>query len=278
MAIRMIATDLDGTLLTKDHSVTERTRAALAAAMDAGALVVLSTGRMLASTMRYVNALNVNAPFICFNGALTYDHMLKRPVQEKRLSRDVARAVCLAAEREGLYVQAFWGDRFYYGERRPQTDYYEQIHHLEGVQADGPLSESIPCGVYKLLFIVKSGDGPKCLSMLRSQFAGVVDAAQSSDVLVECVAEGVSKGASLFKLGASLEIAPSEIMAFGDQSNDLSMITSVGHGYAMANADESIRRQARFVAPPNSEDGVAQVIERCIKDGAIEPPRGRART
>lgn len=273
MAIRMIAADLDGTLLTPGGRISERTEAALKAAMEQGALVVLSSGRMPDSMTAFAAQLNVNAPMICYNGALTYDCAQARSVAEALLDRDTARALSRAIEEMGQYVQGFWGRDFYCERYTEQTRAYEAKCAVRGREAGSPLSEFMPGGVYKLLMIVKPGEIGRFLPSLRARFDDRVEFVASNASFLECVAKGVNKGAALRALGASRGIAPSEIMAFGDEQNDLTMLTQVGHGYAMANADEHIRRQVKFVAPSNAEDGVAQVVERCLAEGLIESPR-----
>lgn len=273
MAIRMIATDMDGTLLDRDRQISVRTILALKGAMESGALVVLSSGRMLDSITPFAEKIGVNAPVICFNGALTYDVGEGRACAETLMDQATARAVCREMEQMGQYVQGCWGSKFYYAKYAEETRGYEEKCGVRGQEAGMPLSEFIACGVYKLLMIVRPGDIPKYLPRLRAKFSDKVDFTPSSESFLECVALGVNKGASLRQLGASRGIAPSEILAFGDEQNDLAMLTQVGYGYAMANADEVIRRQVRFVAPSNAEDGVAQVVERYLSEGIFESPR-----
>ena len=272
MAIRMIATDLDNTLLPSDKQLTKRTIAALRAAQDAGALVVLSSGRMAESMTNYAHEIGVNAPIICYNGALTYDLELDRAVGEMLLDQETARALAEKLESMGQYIQGFWGNRYFYERFTDKSRGYAGKCGTEGTEIGQKLSQFIPCGVHKILVIAESGNIPKLIPELRASFDDTVDFLASSDTYLECVKKGVNKGVALRTLGAARGIAPSEIMTFGDEQNDLSMLTTVGYGYAMANASESIRRQVQFVAPSCTEDGVAQVIERHLEQGQFACP------
>ncbi|HIS00842.1 MAG TPA: HAD family phosphatase [Candidatus Excrementavichristensenella intestinipullorum] len=274
MAIRIIAADMDGTLLSLDKKITPRTQAAVQAAMDAGALFVLNSGRMAESIMPYARQLDVNAPIICFNGALTYDTRAMCPSACIPLDKEVARRIMTMVEELGLYAQGYWGHEYYCAQYNDKTRVYEEKNRVYAHVTQQPLSQVIPSDVYKLLVILDPGQMRTVLPRLARAFEQVASCSASSETYLEIVAKGASKGAALRALGASCGVAPSEIMAFGDELNDLSMLTMAGYGYAMANASEAVRRQVRLVAPSNGEDGLAQVMERCAQEGLFAAPRG----
>lgn len=273
MAIRMIAADLDGTLLDPGKSISARTESAVKAAIGAGALFVLNSGRMPESMAGYAAQLNVNAPIICFNGALTYDARTKRESARIPLGRDSAITILRMAEDMGLYIQGFWGHHFYCAEYTDKTAFYEDKAGVIAQVTGEPLSGILPGDVYKLLVIVDPGQMREILPRFVRAFGEEANCAASSDTFIEIVSRDANKGAALRALGASRGVAPSEILAFGDELNDLSMLTMAGYGYAMANAPEEVRRRTRLVAPSNAEDGLAQVLERYLAEGLLEAPR-----
>ncbi|MEF9895679.1 MAG: Cof-type HAD-IIB family hydrolase [Clostridia bacterium] len=275
MAIRMIVADMDGTLLNCEKQISARTQQAVRAAIARGALFVLSSGRMPEAMLGYAQQLSVNAPMICFNGAMTYDCARRKVCGQFALSRDDARAICRVAEQMGKYVQGFWEGTYYYEAYTDKSRLYAEKCAVTGRAAGKKLSEFIPGDVFKVLLIVEAGEMPGVVRALRSELGERVTFAPSSDTFLECVAKGVNKGAALRALGAMLGVAPSEMLAFGDEANDLPMLEQAGYGYAMANASEAIRRSVRYVAPANTEDGVAQVIERYIESGEITPKEVR---
>lgn len=273
MTIRMISADMDGTLLGPDKRISPRTAAAVKTAIGAGALFVLNSGRMPESILPFARQLSVNAPIICFNGALTYDIEGMRASACIPLKMDIARQIMALAEEMGLYAQGYWGHDYYCAAYNHKTRAYEEKCQVVARVTGEPLSHVIPSDVYKLLLILDPGQMRTVLPRFVKAFDQVASCSASSDTFLEIVAKEANKGAALRSLGAARGIAPSEIMAFGDELNDLSMLTMAGHGYAMANASEAVRRQARLVAPANSEDGLAQVLERCAQEGQFAPPR-----
>jgi hydroxymethylpyrimidine pyrophosphatase-like HAD family hydrolase len=132
------------------------------------------------------------------------------------------------------------------------------------------LSEWIDAPLCKLLLIAEPPVASLLARELAPRFAGRMEIALSRPNYVECTAAGVHKGAALRTLAERLRIPRENVAAFGDNENDASMIRWAGHGYAVANARESVRAGA-LPAPANDSDGVAQVIERLLADGAIAP-------
>lgn len=275
MAIKLIAADMDGTLLNDRKEITPRTLAAVRAAMAAGALFVLNSGRMPESVLPYARQLQVNAPIICYNGALTCGQRDGEALDAIPLPLTSAREILRYAERKGLYIQGFWGDRFYCEKYTPKTEEYEEKAAVTAVVCGRPLSEVIDRDAYKLLVIVDEGQMPGMLADFRQRYSAVANCAASSSTYLEIVSPKANKGDAMLKLAASRGIVPEEIMAFGDELNDLSMLRAAGEGYAMANAKDEVREKAACFAPANSEDGLAQVLEKACAQGRFAAP-GRA--
>lgn len=276
MSIKLIAADMDGTLLNDRKEITPRTMAAVRAAMAAGALFVLNSGRMPESVLPYARQLQVNAPLICYNGALICDRRDGEALDAIPLPLQSAREILRYAEGEGLYIQGFWGDRFYCEKYTPKTGDYEKKAAVTAVVCGRPLSEVIDRDAYKLLVIVDEGQMPGVLADFEQHCGAVANCAASSSTYLEIVSPRANKGDAMVKLAASQGIAPEEIMAFGDELNDLSMLLAAGEGYAMANAKDEVREKACCLAPANSEDGLAQVLEKACALGRFAAP-GRAR-
>ena len=267
MSVKMIAVDLDNTLLDRQSLVTEHTVRAVRSAMEAGALFVLNSGRMPDSMISFYRQLSANAPMICYNGALTWDPRDGREIASLALDADVARAISRKAEKMGIYIQAFWGGSFYFPEHNELNAAYSRKAKVYGNAIHKPVSKSIPQPVYKMLMLGENM--AQYLDTFREEFAGRCSFVLSTPTYLECVSSQAGKGVALIRLGETLGIAPEEIMAFGDEQNDLDMITRVKYGYAMANASEEVRSQAPFIAPAHDEDGVAQVLEQALRDGLI---------
>lgn len=275
MAVSLISVDLDGTLLLPDKTISPRTVAAAKAAMAAGARFVINSGRMPESIRAAAEALHINAPVICFNGALTYDWDKQAECAAIPLDGLTARAIARRIESLGVYYQAFWGDRYYYREFTKYSDFYARKAAVTGQATGGTLSDKIPdSGVYKLLMIGEIGQAQAAARTMEEDFRGQADFLASSDTFLEIVNARASKGKALLHLAKSLSVPPSDILSFGDEQNDLDMLLVSGYGYAMENAVPSVRQQARFLAPSNTEDGVARVIETFLEKGEISAPGG----
>ncbi len=271
MPIHLIASDLDETLLNKRAELTGRTLAALKRAMDAGALVVLSSGRMVGAMSRYAGEIGVNAPMIAFNGALIYGLREGRALAAREIPVEDARAVARAAEVRGIHIQAFTRDDYYFERAGAFSDLYARgIGGITGRSTGVKLSEWIDAPLCKLLMIAPPEEASGLLRELAPGFSRRMEMALSRPNYLECTAAGVHKGAALEALCGILNIPREAVAAFGDNQNDLSMLRWAGSGYAVANAPESVRAAA-LPAPASDEDGVAQVIERLLDEGAIAP-------
>ena len=272
--IRLIATDLDDTLLDANSALTARSREALRAAMAAGCGVTIVSGRMPEATLPLAEQIGVNAPMVLYNGAMVYDHRDKSTLFARRIPFDLALALVRRIEAMGLYVQLYPGMGYYCDELRPQTEAYARQIRVAAIPAHMPMSrwlEENPCDLQKLLIIDTPEGTAKARAALTEAFPSGVTCVKSKPHYLEIAAKGVSKGQALSALAARLRIGPDEVMAFGDGENDVPMLAFAGAGWAMANGCAAARACAAHIAPPNTEDGVAQVVERYLERGLIGP-------
>jgi len=267
--IRLIATDMDDTLLDARSELTDRTLTALKRAMDAGVMVTLSSGRMNEAMMRFAERIGVNAPMILFNGALIYDHRSDKTLYSNLIPADTAKAVAKMIEEMGIYLQIYPGKGYYCHKRCEHTERYEASIRVPCTELGVPVSEWMEGGMVKMLAI----DDPKVIdeaqAKLKAAFPEGVNFMKSKAHYLEIVAEGIDKGRSLKTLGELLGLERDEIMAFGDGQNDSTMVAYAGCGVAMENAVEECKAGAQIIAPRNTEDGVAQVIERFLSEGKM---------
>jgi Cof subfamily protein (haloacid dehalogenase superfamily) len=273
MPIQLIASDLDETLLNKRAELTSRTVRALRRAMEAGALVSLASGRMVKAMARYAGEIRVNAPMIAFNGALVYDLQRQTALAAREIPAGDAVNVALAAEELGIHVQAFTREGYFFERENAFSDLYARgIGGIAGEPVGKKLSEWIAFPLSKLLLIAEPQVASRLVRELSPRFAGRMEIALSRPNYVECTAAGVHKGAALEALAHLLGIPRENVAAFGDNENDVSMLRWAGHGFAVANAPEGVRR-GLLEAPPSDQDGVAQVIERLLDEGRIASVR-----
>lgn len=272
--IRLIATDLDDTLLNAESALTARAAAALGAAMAAGCGVALVSGRMPEATLPFARAIGANAPMVLYNGAMVYDHRDGRTLFARRIPFRAALAMARLIDGLGLYAQLYPGAGYYCDEIRPQTEAYARQIGVAATPVHMPVSRWLaahPCDLQKLLVIDTPEGAAAARAALRAAAPAGVCCMRSKPHYLEIVPEGVDKGRALAWLAARLGVAPEEVMAFGDGENDVPMLRFAGAGYAMANACGAARACTPDVAPRNTEDGVARVIERYLAEGRIGP-------
>ena len=266
--IRMIACDLDGTLLSEKSSIPPRNVRALKRAMEAGVQVVLASGRMVEATLPIAEKIGVNAPMVVFNGAMVYDRASDAILGGSVIPRDTAIEVLKCIEDMGVYVQAFPGRGYFYEKRCSLTTYYENKISVVGQETGMPLSKWLETDVYKLLCIGENDVLNGMIPGLSARFPAL-SFFKSGERHMEIVLRGVDKGTGMAQLCGLLGIDRSEILAFGDEENDLPLLAYAGDSYLMENAPERLRRKARQIAPRNTDCGVARIVEQYLNENRM---------
>jgi hypothetical protein len=272
--IRLLALDIDGTLLTSERAVAPRTRAALDRARHTGVRLVLVTGRRLPSARRIARDLGGDVPLVLHNGALVVDG--DELLRSLGLPRDVAREATergLATGAEPvLHCGAHGEGRLLVrtgAEPSPLMRYYleragEDVRIVPDLLA--ALGDEEPMQV---MF----GGGPEEMEVTRAALEGALRGRARIErsvypakdlVILEVLERSVGKAAAVAFLQARWGITAEETLAIGDNWNDREMIARSGLGFVMGNADPELRRLGLPVLPTNDEDGVAEAIERHV--------------
>lgn len=268
MSIKLIASDLDGTLMSTDHlTVAPRTKNALVSAQNKGIKIAIATGRALSFTAGVTAQIPFVDYVVCSNGASVYDRKNGKFIYRNTVSAEItSKAVKLLASLpvyyniyiDGeIYVQR--GAEQYFENTGLPTVFLEEFASRLTVCDDiisateGKEAELIDvfygnADLKNIIFDFFEAHG----LVLTSALAGVVSA----------TAVGADKGTALKGLGEILDIKADEMMSFGDASNDSTMLKYAYYSFAMENGDEICKASARFSAPSNAEDGVAQMIEK----------------
>jgi Cof subfamily protein (haloacid dehalogenase superfamily) len=264
--IRLVASDLDGTLLRPDGTVSERTRDAVAAARRAGLTLVLVTGRPPRSLAPVAAQIGLGGIAICANGAVVWDldagTMLDtRPLAAELaagLVRGLRRAIpgaLFAVELErGFGREAGWADGAD-GAVLPAP---------EALEADA--LELITGPVVKLLLRHPTMSHTEVARRAREAVGEEAVVTWAGTRIVEISAAGVTKAWALERLCDRLGVAREEVVAVGDMENDLAMLAWAGHAVVVANAQQNVLDAADEVTASNLDDGVAQVIERLVAE------------
>ncbi len=263
--IRLVATDLDGTLLRSDGSISPRTLRALTTVQARGIPVVLVTARPSRTVRPLIRQLAAGLA-ICGNGAIVYDLTRDAIIAQTRLDATVARALIgeLRAAIPGVSFAIEAGLR--YGE---EPDYAP----TERDPTDGELriADALAlsdAGVTKLIVRHPAWALDALLARVVATVGGRAAVTHSGAPFVEVAAPGVTKAAALAILCAQRGIAQTEVVAFGDGLNDLPLLTWAGQGIAVANAHPAVLAAANAITATNDEDGVAVVLEGVVGRGS----------
>ncbi|GAB3499651.1 HAD family hydrolase [Amycolatopsis cihanbeyliensis] len=264
---QLIASDVDGTLLTPTEELSSRTRSLVHRVIADGTPFVLVSGRPPRWIPPIACAAGLTGYAVCANGAVLYDIGADRVLGvhglEPVLLHDLADALehalpgCrLAAERTGTRA-ADQGLRHFVIEH----EYYNPWGDGEGMTA--PRGEVLGHKAVKLLVSRAGMNSDEMVEAAEAALGDAVNITFSTGAgLIELSAPGITKATGLAEVAERLAVEQDRIIAFGDMPNDLAMLGWAGHGVAMANAHPVVRAAADEVTAPNSEDGVAQVLER----------------
>lgn len=258
MNIQAIASDLDDTLLNEHGALSALTVEVLQTCIRRGIHVIPASGRTQVSLRPYAEAIGVDCPYIACNGAqiISQDD---RVLMEETFSPELAKEICRYLQAEGFYVQVYQDDYFYYEAECENARKYKHSSGMAG-KAVGDLQAFVDFPVPKVLSINDPAEVQRVLPLIQKRFEGVATFTLSKPFFIEAVAPNVTKGGALQKVTEGLGIAPENVMAFGDSLNDISLFTFAGHGVAMGNGREEAKKAARYLCPPNTEDGVARFI------------------
>jgi Cof subfamily protein (haloacid dehalogenase superfamily) len=264
--IRLIALDIDGTIIGDDQEITTRTIEAVRRAMDRDVAVSLVTGRMVSSAMRFAAELGLTGPIVGYQGGLIRamplpdTRRLGKLLMHTPLPAEAARDILAWTRSHGLDPHVNHLERFILRADDPRADDYSAFM---GARAElvPDLLEAIDHPVTKILAVGEPPVPVDIAPLARAEFAGRADVTISHPRFLEFVAPGVSKGRAVRFLARRLRIPLAATLAIGDQWNDLEMLSEVGHGTAMPSAPREVRSAARYVAPPLADDGAARMIE-----------------
>ncbi|WP_059014902.1 Cof-type HAD-IIB family hydrolase [Mycobacterium sp. M26] len=263
----LIATDVDGTLLDDNERVTDRTRNVVQAAVASGAQFVLATGRPPRWIPPIVEALGFAPMAVCANGAVIYDPDQDRVISARTLSVDVLGELAEIATRVipgvGLAVERV--GRSAHDSATPQFVSSPGYEHawLNPDNTEVSIEDLLSAPAVKLL-IRKAGARSSDMAEILIKHIGVQGdiTYSTNNGLIEVNPIGTSKATGVEELARPLEITAEDVVAFGDMPNDVPMLRWAGHGVAMGNAHPDAIAAANEVTAPNTDDGLARVLER----------------
>ncbi|GAC1407216.1 MAG: Cof-type HAD-IIB family hydrolase [Chloroflexota bacterium] len=281
MGYRLVALDIDGTLLTSNAVVSPRTRASIAAAQAAGILVTLATGRRYVTTLHLVEQLELRLPAIVQTGALVVQPPAGERLYDNPMPEGAAHEALRILLDQGLqpivYENAVLEQRLYTGpaeyDSRGARDYFEgnpelirRLPHDAMLMAEGvggtPLELAVIDALAPLQRVVPLLTMAGCRTIIS--YSGTLDS-----YFMEVFRATCSKGAALRWLAAYCGVDMAETVAIGDNYNDVEMLQAAGLGVAMGNAEAEVKECADVLTLSNDQDGVAAVLDQIMAGTSI---------
>lgn len=264
---KLIALDIDGTLLNSQNIITEKTREALIRAQDAGHTLVIASGRDPIGVRPYAEILdfkNHNGLICTFNGGKVINCQTGEVLIDHSLEMDLARDILNFAKDNDMTYLIYAKDRIITNSEKTykiaeiaEADHntYEVIENLE---------EVIDFRPNKILFSIDPADIDEKIELFDKKYDGKVNAFKSTPFFYEIMPVGVEKGASLREMSKFLGFDIKDTIAFGDERNDLEMLEAAGVGVVMANAPDIVKEYGDYITKSNDEDGIAYYLYKFV--------------
>jgi Cof subfamily protein (haloacid dehalogenase superfamily) len=262
--IELLALDVDGTLIDETMIIDDRVRQAVTQAQERGVTVTLATGRMLEATLPFALDLEIDAPLICYQGGLIQAPGAEEPLYRAMMDPGVVREVLAWHAEHGWHIVLYADDALFIGEQRYPESFYRDLLGENLYWADDLATVLDHHRPVKFLFIAQPTQADRIEAAMRQRFEGQMEIVRSHANFVEGNPLGVSKGDALRRLADHLGIPREQVMAIGDQGNDVAMIAWAGVGVAMGNGAPAAKAVADWIAPSLSANGAAVAIEHFI--------------
>ncbi|SHH28656.1 Cof-type HAD-IIB family hydrolase [Tepidibacter thalassicus] len=271
MKYRLIVTDMDGTLLSDHKEISEENKKALKKAQDMGINVAIATGRIYTSAKYYANLLGLNTPIIACNGAIIREEKTGKTIYENIITREDSLKIFDVCSRYDIYYHFYNDSGFYCKELNYSSLEYSKWNESQpkedrlNIQVmDNPL-ETIKNTDDILKFVIIDDDLEKLDEVMEElKKIDTVEVSKSWYNNIEIMNKGVNKGLAVKRLAEYFGIKKEEIITFGDNFNDLSMIEYAGMGVAMGNAEDIVKEKANFITSSNKESGVAKALKEIL--------------
>lgn len=264
---KLIALDMDGTLLTSDKVISEKTKIALKKAEEKGVKVVLASGRPLEGISRYLEELDLlkhDDYVLSYNGGVVRNTKTKECVSKAVLKGSDLKRLYKISKELNVNIHAFSvKDGLITPKISKYTQYEADMNNIEITVKDfNEIDDNEE--IIKVMMIDPAEILDPAIEKLPKDLYDTYSIFKSASFFLEFTNKEVDKGLGLKKLGEYLGITREEMIACGDAGNDLSMVKYAGLGVAMANATDDVKKNADYITLSNDDDGIAKVVEKFI--------------
>jgi len=265
MAYKLMAVDIDGTLLNDSGVLTENTKNAIRKWVSKGRIFTIASGRPVQGVEKLNKELDLDVPFITYNGAMVVMGKSKLVLYERKLSPGDSIDIIRLGQKYNTTMMIWNDNKLFVNEINERVNRYKMISGVEPVVVND-LEQIAENGVTKILWYDEIERVQQYQKEIGEYLKADVNFHPSRPYFMEFVDKNASKAIALEKLGCYYGIKQSEMIAVGDGYNDLSMIEYAGLGVAMGNAPDEVKQKADYITLSNEEDGVAHVIHKFLPD------------
>jgi len=266
--IKLLALDLDGTLLGPDYRLVPESREAVRAALDRGVRVMLATGRFYAPTAEVAGELGLPVgPIIAENGAKVYEYPTGKVLTEHPLPVEEARKVASFGRERGLTLYCYQQGRCYFSHRSAWVDVFRQMNRGRVPDWFGDLASVVDGTTTKMVLMTDPAEVEGVAAALRELVGDRLHINRGFPFALEITHALANKGTALEWVAGQLGLDRSQVMAVGDSPNDMEMVAWAGTGVAIDTGEEELKALADWVAPGGPGIGVARAIQHFIVEG-----------
>ena len=287
---KLVAIDLDGTLLNSYGEISQRNKNAIKKSMERGIQVIIASGRPITSAKSYANESGANNYMVCGNGSILYDVKNDKIIYDRFIERQKALQIIKICEDNSIFFSIYtenlaisksmnYNISFYNNENKKVPDdkktnikIVDNIYKYVEENSDIQILKITVCDESKIIFDgiirklreVKNVDVLDVEHMAKKYIKCGTEERKVEYYYTEITSKGVDKWGAIKKLADNLKIDPSEIIAIGDNMNDKAMIENAGLGIIMQNSAPYMKQFADVVVCDNNNDGVAEALEKYI--------------
>jgi Cof subfamily protein (haloacid dehalogenase superfamily) len=262
--IRLVALDLDGTLIGDDLVLRPRVRDAIAAVRSRGVAVTIVTGRMFAAARPFVQALSIDGPVVCYQGAAIFDAVTGATLRQTSVQQDVTRDALAWAHEQGVHAQCYADDTLYVDQINRFSKRYTDLAKVEPVVVPSLRAAFVDRATIKIVFVDDAERSEQHLTALRALLGERAYLTRSHVDFVEVVNPAVNKGEALAFVAQRHGVPLDATLAVGDAWNDVPLLDAAAVGVAMGSGPPELLARADHVVADVAHDGVAEALERYV--------------
>ena len=260
--IKAVFSDLDGTLLNENGTVSEETKEMIEKLKKAGIKFFIATGRSFLAMKRFYDQLELDTEIVNYNGAVIHNSDGTK-IHELTLNDSIARELIDYGRKNNLYYHGFSNEKWYLEDYNDTAKAYGEKSQL---QENVVNFDNMPKLDFNKMMFINDAETTKIVdSYVIEKYKNRIYKGLSSPTFLEIMNPDVSKGNAVKFLLEKYDLQPDEVMAFGDAENDLEMLFSVKYGIAMENADDDVKSKVNYIAKKNTENGVALFLKDFLK-------------